>query len=141
MTSISNDYVGFLEFGDIGCLIDGLFELVDTLPGFSGDFYRSKVEDRRIALRINCRLINLIPYRDEDAFFYTRSNIVDFCLAREAIENPKYDACFANGLICTLYADLFYNVGGLANAGCINESKLYAVNINGVFNGVACGAM
>ena len=57
------------------------------------------------------------------------------------IDEPEHDAGFVDSSIGTGDADFLNLVGGLSDAGCIDKTEGDAIDVDGVLDGVARGAM
>ena len=57
------------------------------------------------------------------------------------VEEPEDDACSADGLVGAVNAYLLDGVGGLSDAGGVDESEGNALDVDNVLDGVARGTM
>ena len=153
VAGVGNDDVGAGNGGNIGDVEDGGFEGVKVLAVLGADGnngYRVISVTANNSVTANGtkgRLarygvkIGLIPDNEEGAALTASGDVGDLGFGGESIKEPDDNTGLLYGGVGAVDTDALNGVGGLTDAGCIDEAELYATNVNGVLDRVASGAV
>ena len=71
----------------------------------------------------------------------SRSDVGEFFVRRDGVDDPEDDGCLGNGGIGTLDTYLLDDVVGGAQSRCVDETEGDTVDVDAVLDDVACGAV
>lgn len=146
-----DDDVGIGKCGEVGRLVDELFEGVYACASFGGNRDERGGSNGVAALgtggekrvwKMKRRVEVGLGLDEQEGFaFCSLFDVLEFCLGGLFVDEPEDDTGFLNGLVGALDANLFHLVFCLADAGRVDEAERDALKVDGVFYGIASGAV
>ena len=144
MAGRSDYYIRVGKGRDVGCFVNGFFQFVDVEIVLGGNPQECIVADleKGGGKRVNRSLFVYLVMNDNQRlivaeFLYFFNIFFRWFL----VDYPDDDTGFADGCVGAVDANLLDGVGGLANAGGVDESEGDALQVDVVFDGVAGGAV
>ena len=144
MTGRGDDDVRIGKGGEVGGFVNSSFQFIDVEIVLGGNPQECVVADleKGGGKRFNGSLFVYLVVDDNQRlivaeFLYFFNIFFRWFL----VDYPDDDTGFADGCVGAVDANLLDGVGGLTNAGGIDESKGGALQVDGVFDGVAGGAV
>ena len=148
MAAVRDDGIAVVDASGVESRAESGKEPFDSFAGFCRD-EKSVGVCRRYSifdpaaggyLRFGDTCIRAVAFIDDEQASLFGRNLYGGRYRAGRIDDLKYDLCAADHLLRAVDAHLFQAVGGIVQPGGVDEAEQNAVNIERLFDRVACGA-